>query len=159
MSNGLKNLQGAARAAARRERLEAGQPLTGYDDDSGISGIDGLTPIDDLGAEGGYSMAESPGRSTSSGNGSSTASQQGYSTAPTNYTGYGQQQQYSNYPHHAYNSSVSSTGTAGYHQGGQGSHSQSASPYIDPNHSRMPSVDMGIDAIINRPGHQGGVQQ
>lgn len=48
MSKGLKNLQSSARAAARRERLEAGQPLQpGYDDDSGISGI-GLTSVDEL---------------------------------------------------------------------------------------------------------------
>ncbi|KAL7927046.1 hypothetical protein ACQKWADRAFT_96299 [Trichoderma austrokoningii] len=46
MSNGLKNLQSAARAASRRDRLETGA-LTGYDDDSGISGI-GLTPVDEL---------------------------------------------------------------------------------------------------------------
>ncbi|KAL7807522.1 hypothetical protein V8C44DRAFT_367437 [Trichoderma aethiopicum] len=49
MSNGLKNLQSAARAASRRDRLETGASLTGYDDDSGISGI-GLTPVDELDA-------------------------------------------------------------------------------------------------------------
>lgn len=48
MSNGLKNLQSAARAASRRDRLETGAS-TGYDDDSGISGI-GLTPVDELDA-------------------------------------------------------------------------------------------------------------
>ncbi|CAH0000157.1 unnamed protein product [Clonostachys byssicola] len=54
MSSGIKNLQSAARAATRNERLSqnhlaSGQPLTGYDDDSGISGI-GLTPIDQIDA-------------------------------------------------------------------------------------------------------------
>ncbi|UNI24871.1 hypothetical protein JDV02_010590 [Purpureocillium takamizusanense] len=55
MSNGLKNLQSAARAASRRDRLETGggggsaHSVTGYDDDSGISGI-GLTPVDELDA-------------------------------------------------------------------------------------------------------------
>ncbi|KAK3182552.1 hypothetical protein K4F52_006192 [Lecanicillium sp. MT-2017a] len=57
MSKGLKNLQSAARAATRRDRIEttsaamaaaaaSGAGNTGYDDDSGISGI-GLTPVDD----------------------------------------------------------------------------------------------------------------
>ncbi|KAG4217620.1 hypothetical protein PC116_g33900, partial [Phytophthora cactorum] len=49
MNNGLKNLQSAARSAARRERLESGHPMHGYDDDSSISGL-GLTPVDDLDA-------------------------------------------------------------------------------------------------------------
>ncbi|KAF4120409.1 SANT protein [Geosmithia morbida] len=57
LSNGLKNIQSASRAATRLERLHSqsaaaaagGGPLTGYDDDSGISGI-GLTPVDELDA-------------------------------------------------------------------------------------------------------------
>ncbi|KAH8906413.1 hypothetical protein BR93DRAFT_897982, partial [Coniochaeta sp. PMI_546] len=147
MSNGLKNIQSHARAHSRRERLESGQPMTGYDDDSGISGI-GLTPVDDI--EHAYSSPEtsSSGGNHSVGSGSSTASQHAYSTAmqsQNSYQGY-------NYgapsvPHHGYNSSVSSSGTAGY-GAGQGHHS----PYMG-HGNRMPSVDMGIDAIINRgPG-------
>jgi hypothetical protein len=71
MTNGLKNLQSASRAASRHDRLQSqsaaaaavasmaastsggggggGGPLSGYDDDSGISGI-ALTPVDDLDA-------------------------------------------------------------------------------------------------------------
>lgn len=50
MSNGLKNIQAAARAAARRERVEAGlPPRDPYNDDSGISGMD-LTEVDDIDA-------------------------------------------------------------------------------------------------------------
>ncbi|RCI13496.1 hypothetical protein L249_5595 [Ophiocordyceps polyrhachis-furcata BCC 54312] len=50
MSNGLKNLQSAARAASRRDRLEtSSHHVPGYDDDSGISGI-ALTPVDELDA-------------------------------------------------------------------------------------------------------------
>lgn len=156
MSNGLKNLQGAARAAARRERLEAGLPPNDpYNDDSGISGMEGLTPVDDMNPDDHFGGVPSPDRrSTSSGgNGSSTASQP-YSTSAYGHPAY-------SYPpmggHHAYSSSVSSSsgGTAGYGQSNGHDHSQSASPYLDPV-PRMPSVDMGIDAIINRPGGQNG---
>lgn len=166
MSNGLKNLQGAARAAARRERLEAGLPPNDpYNDDSGISGIEGLTPVDDMNPDDHFVGGGVPSpdrRSTSSGgHASSNASQPPYNTSA-----------YYAYPslgghhghHHAYSSSVSSSsgGTAGYGQqsnGGHEIHSQSASPYMDPV-PRMPSVDMGIDAIINRPGgHAGGPVQ
>ncbi|KAG6367829.1 hypothetical protein INS49_002024 [Diaporthe citri] len=157
MSNGLKNLQGAARAAARRERLEAGLPPTDpYNDDSGISGID-LTEVDDLDGDGGYGGVPSPDRSTTSsgGAGGSSTASQSYSTAPSTY---GHPQAYPGYPTmggHGYANSVSSSsGTAyGHHNGAQGHHSQSASPYMEAMH-RMPSVDMGIDSIINRPGGQ-----
>ncbi|KAI0893585.1 hypothetical protein F4806DRAFT_143592 [Annulohypoxylon nitens] len=152
MNNGLKNLQSAARSAARRERLESGHPIHGYDDDSGISGI-GLTPVDDLDAS--YSSPETTSSSHSGG------SHGGYggSIHPMALSShpYG-----ANYTASAgglsssYSSSVSSTaaaahyGTAMHH-----SHSQGGSPYMD-NGQRLPSVDMGIDAIINRPGHNGG---
>jgi hypothetical protein len=59
MSNGLKNIQAHARAYARRERLEAGQLLSAYDDDSGIAGI-GLTPIPDVPERSYGSEPESP---------------------------------------------------------------------------------------------------
>lgn len=50
MSSGLNNLQAAARAGARRERLEAGfPPKDPYNDDSGVSGMDS-TDIDDTDA-------------------------------------------------------------------------------------------------------------
>ncbi|EEY20994.1 conserved hypothetical protein [Verticillium alfalfae VaMs.102] len=74
MSNGLKNLQSAARSAAGRERLESGQPLPpGYDDDSGISGI-GLTPVDELDPS--YSSPET----ASSGGHSASGESNGYAS-------------------------------------------------------------------------------
>ncbi|KAM0279180.1 hypothetical protein ACHAQH_004724 [Verticillium albo-atrum] len=166
MSNGLKNLQSAARAAARRERLESGQPLPpGYDDDSGISGI-GLTPVDELDPS--YSSPETASSGGHSVSGGSTGyaphphhHQQHFAmqSMPGSYYGHHQphhhhQQQH----HHGYTSSVSSNGSggAGYSGSGHTGHSQSPSPYMHPHGQRLPSVDMGIDAIINRPG---GVQQ
>ncbi|KAF9869666.1 putative myb family transcription factor [Colletotrichum karsti] len=151
MSNGLKNLQSASRAAARRERLESGQPLPpGYDDDSGISGL-GLT--DDLDAS--YSSPETVS-SGHSGSGGSTTSAAGYVTSFNHLQplhagqyGYGHTG-----AHHGYNSSVSSNASV---NGGYPGQSQSPSPYLHPHGQRLPSVDMGIDAIINRPG--GGAQQ
>lgn len=164
MSNGLKNLQGAARAAARRERLEAGlPPHDPYNDDSGISGIEGLTPVDDMNPDDhfGGGVPSPDRRSTSSGGHASSNASQPYTTSAYGHPAYG-------YPglgghhHHAYSSSVSSSsgGTAGYGpSNGHEVHSQSASPYMNPV-PRMPSVDMGIDAIINRPGgHAGGPVQ
>jgi hypothetical protein len=125
--------------------------MTGYEnDDSGISGI-GLTPVDDM--EQTYSSPETTSSTGHQGSGSSTASQHAYTTAMQ------QQNSYQGYsyaptgPHHGYTSSVSSSGTAGYGGHGQGHHS----PYMG-HGNRMPSVDMGIDAIINRgPNGQQGV--
>ncbi|KAK3939991.1 hypothetical protein QBC46DRAFT_137167 [Diplogelasinospora grovesii] len=192
MSNGLKNIQSHARAFARRERLETGGHHhipgvgTGYDDDSGVSGIGGaMTPIDeDLnnphesyghspdpsggGGGGGSSTAQStpPGS-----NGSSTASQHTYH-APIHgghYSlaayqqvvgGYHQQQQHHphhhHHHHHGYSNSMSSTGSTA---AGYSNNNQGAqSPYMGHN-NRLPSVgDMGIDAIINR-GSGGNNQQ
>ncbi|ATY64887.1 hypothetical protein A9K55_005230 [Cordyceps militaris] len=79
LSYGLKNLQGAARAASRRQRaafdhpnaatmaanaMAAAAAAAGYDDDSGVSGI-GLTPVDEVAAGGGgatlaYGSSSSP---------------------------------------------------------------------------------------------------
>lgn len=152
MSNGLKNIQSHARAYSRRDRLESGQSLASYDDDSGISGI-GLTPVDDM--EEAYDSPESgsSGVNQSLGSGSSTASQPQHSTYSTSmhsqnsYQGYGYSQPTA--PHHGYTSSVSSSST----YGGQGQ--GHPSPYMG-HGNRMPSVDMGIDAIINRgPGGNG----
>ncbi|RWA05500.1 hypothetical protein EKO27_g9596 [Xylaria grammica] len=125
MHNGLKNLQSASRSAARRERLEQGHSLHGYDDDSGISGI-GLTPVDDLDAS--YSSPETTASSTHS--------------------------------HHS--------GGSGYGMHHQQQHAM-AIPYglrrrllvelqlvrlvVGRCPRRLSSVDMGIEAIINRPGH------
>lgn len=171
MSNGLKNLQSAARAATRHDRLQSqnaaaaasagGGPLSGYDDDSGISGI-ALTPVDELDAS--YS---SPETSSSSGGAhsaaSSTASAPGYhhhhssmhlhpqqaiGGSGSAYLGsYGYPAATHHHNGHRYSSSVSSTASAGHPYDG---HSQSSSPYM--RGQRLSSVDMGIGAIINRPG-------
>ncbi|KAI1463265.1 uncharacterized protein F4812DRAFT_256442 [Daldinia caldariorum] len=155
MNNGLKNLQSAARSAARRERLESGHPMHGYDDDSGISGI-GLTPVDDLDAS--YSSPETTASSSHSG-GSNAGGGYGGAMHPMALSNnpYG-----NNYTTSAgglsssYGSSVSSSAAAAHYSTAMhGSHSQGGSPYMGDG-QRLPSVDMGIDAIINRPGHNGG---
>lgn len=152
MSNGLKNLQSHARSAARRERIEQGLPPTDhYNDDSGISGIDGLTPVDDMGPEDPWG---SPDRRSASNGSIASQSQASYVSHAAPGGTYGlHPHQHPGYPHHShsYSSSVSSSTAAGGY--GQDAHSQSSSPYMDPV-PRMPSVDMGIDSIINRPGHQ-----
>ncbi|KAF7556485.1 hypothetical protein G7046_g6296 [Stylonectria norvegica] len=154
MSNGLKNLQSAARAAARRDRLESGGPLSGYDDDSGISGM-GLTPVDELDAS--YSSPEttaSGAHSVHSNNAASAAYQhlQPYPhTAALGATQGSYGMAYGGgYGGHGYSSSVSSNASIGHGYGAHPSASQSSSPYI--NGQRQPSVDMGISSIINRPG-------
>lgn len=144
MNSGMKNIMNASRAAGRREHVEGGQTYSqGYDDDSGISGI-GLTPIDDLDSS--YSSPETVSSSSSAG-GSSYHSgihpmhlgPQAYGHSYTTSTGALSS---------GYSSSVSSTTAHAY------DHSQEGSPYMG-NGQRLPSVDMGIDAIINRPGHGG----
>lgn len=141
MSNGLKNLQSHARSAARRERIEQGLPPTDpYNDDSGIEGLD---PVDELGGPDDLPWDRRSGSSTS------TTS---YSNPPSTYGLHP-----GAYSHHSYSSSVSSS-TAGGGVGYQHQQSQSPSPYMEAV-QRMPSVDMGIDAIINRPGGSAGVGQ
>ncbi|KAI5857417.1 hypothetical protein GGS23DRAFT_600903 [Durotheca rogersii] len=152
MNNGLKNLQSAARSASRRERLETGGPIHGYDDDSGISGI-GLTPVDDLDAS--YSSPETTASSSGGSNGGGYHS--GMHHMALNSHPYG-----ANYTastgglSSSYGSSVSSTAAVAAHYGTAmaGSHSQGGSPYLGDG-QRLPN-DMGIDAIINRPGRSGG---
>lgn len=156
MSNGLKNLQSAARAASRHDRLQSqsaagGPQISGYDDDSGISGI-ALTPVDELDAS--YSSPETSSvHSAASGTASysnfppppqhAQHSYLAYSMGGGGGGGYAQQ--------HRYSSSVSSTASgAGY-----GGASNGGSPYMPD--QRLPSVDMGIGAIINRPG--GGLER
>lgn len=140
MHNGLKNLQSASRSAARRERLEQGHSLNGYDDDSGISGI-GLTPVDDLDAS--YS---SPETTASSAHSQHSGGSGGYGMHHPMAIPYGSAAGYS--------SSYSSVSSAphGYTMHSHPHHSQDSSPYMG-NGQRLPSVDMGIEAIINRPGH------
>ncbi|KAF7516419.1 hypothetical protein G7054_g14163 [Neopestalotiopsis clavispora] len=151
MNSGLKNIQNAARAGARRERAESGQSFHGYDDDSGISGI-GLTPVDDLDAsysspETGHSSSHSVGSSFHNGYNHMHLTDQAYGHAYPASTG--------GMSSSDYGSSVSSTAAQGYGQISTHSHhSQGGSPYL-PHGQRLPSVDMGIEAIINRPQHRG----
>ncbi|KAI1122028.1 hypothetical protein F5Y10DRAFT_83755 [Nemania abortiva] len=169
MHNGLKNLQSASRSAARRERLEQGHSIHGYDDDSGISGI-GLTPVDDLDAS--YSSPETS---------SSVHSQHSGGSGGYAMQHHHQHHQQQHHPmtipygsaHHAhaqaqaavagysssYSSSVSSSAAAAVAAHGYAMHphhhSQNSSPYMG-NGQRLSSADMGIEAIINRPGHGHG---
>lgn len=149
MNSGLKNMQNAARACARRDRAEVGgQSYNGYDDcDSGISGI-GLTPVDDLDAS--YS---SPEAATSSSHSTSSSFHNGYHPIQINQQAYG----LPGYPastgglsSSGYSSSVSSTTAQGYgNVQSHSHHSQGNSPYME-HGQRLPSVDMGIEAIMNR---------
>ncbi|SPJ85826.1 uncharacterized protein FTOL_11609 [Fusarium torulosum] len=148
MSNGLKNLQSAARAAARRDRLESGA-LSGYDDDSGISGM-GLTPVDELDAS--YSSPETSASSVVASADTSfqhlqphhMAAAVQYSLGPAYASGYGG---------HGYSSSVSSNASVGHYGHHHSGHSQGNSPqqYL----TRPQSTDMGIGNLINRPGRGG----
>ncbi|KAJ1324522.1 Myb-like DNA-binding domain-containing protein [Microdochium nivale] len=175
MTNGLKNLQSASRSASRRERLESGQTgIHGYDDDdSGISGI-GLTPIDDLDLS--YSSPAASSHSSGSHGGSSSVSSLGghphsnsaygmalahqhHSQMSMNpYGGGGHSHQHH---HHAY------SGSTGAMSSSYGS-THSSNPAItysthdgasyqlpSTQQQRLPSVDMGIESIINRPSHRG----
>ncbi|KLU83919.1 hypothetical protein MAPG_02968 [Magnaporthiopsis poae ATCC 64411] len=158
MSNGIKNLQSAARHAARRERVDGAHGM--YDDDSGVSGI-GMTPIDehDLPFSSPSSAGSGPGSTGSSAYGSASHSGNGYAAAHGGYyTGHQQHQpshhhqQHHHHHHHGYSNSVSSTGTAGYGNAASGSvGSHSPSPYLG-HGSRLPSVDMGINNLISRGG-------
>lgn len=148
LSNGLKNLQSAARAAARRDRLESGGPLSGYDDDSGISGM-GLTPVDELDAS--YSSPETTSSIVHSASASfqnlqSHAHMAALGNAQYDLAAYGT----AAYGGHGYSSSVSSSASVGHGYGAH-PHSQGNSPsYLTG--QRPQSSDMGIGAIINRPG-------
>ena len=158
MSNGIKNLQSASRAASRRDRLEAAAPLTGYDDDSGISGI-ALTPVDELDPS--YSSPETAstgGPHSASSSASVAAYQHQLQTHAQAHlqplgggaaSAYGYAGGYATNAHHGYSSSVSSTASQSY-GGHAGAHNSSGSYMTE----RMPSADMGIDAIINRPGRR-----
>lgn len=144
LSNGLKNLQSASRSASRRDRQEGGA-LSGYDDDSGISGI-GLTPVDELDHPPYHSSpdASPSGSHSSSGRSQSHAvvygghhhqhlsgqphvhhrshQQQQHLQVQQHYAGAGSYPYVNGYgsqSHHGYSSSVSSTasmGRGGYHQ-------------------------------------------
>ncbi|UKZ90436.1 uncharacterized protein TrAFT101_005455 [Trichoderma asperellum] len=154
MSNGLKNLQSAARAASRRDRLETGA-LTGYDDDSGISGI-GLTPVDELDAS--YSSPATSSSGTHSYSSSASYHHQQQHLQPHPQSHLHPQHHQSSYgmgaaPYyggHGYSSSVSSTASMshGYvSRGGTGT-SQDSSPYLD---SQRLSAERGMESLVRRP--------
>ncbi|KAG8412466.1 hypothetical protein J3459_015967 [Metarhizium acridum] len=140
--------------ASRRERLETGSHITGYDDDSGISGI-GLTPVDELDAS--YSSPEtssSIGATHSFSSNSATAYHlQGHGATHTHLhpvSGGGDQSSYglgaygaSYGGHQEYSSSAGSSASMGHRYASRGS-----SPYMDT--QRLSTADMGIDSLINR---------
>ncbi|KAI2638419.1 hypothetical protein GGS21DRAFT_438265 [Xylaria nigripes] len=157
MHNGLRNLNSAARSATRRERLEQRHEqrhsMQGYDDDSGVSGI-GLTPVDDLDAS--YSSPETTSSSSHSHHSGGSGNYMQATMAPMPYgsaaaAGYAS----------SYSSSVSSSAAAAAAAHGYAIHahahhqSQDSSPYLA-NGQRPLSADMGIEAIINGPGHGRG---
>lgn len=148
MSNGLKNMQAASRAGGRRQRLESGQQIQGYDDDSGISGI-GLTPVDGLDPS--YSSPEttaSGGHSSSNGSGYQMGAHTQLQALGHPGTAYGY-----GHPvgaHHGYTPSVAS---AHSHSSGDASymaHEQMRA-------QRLSSADMGIEAIIHRTPNPRGM--
>jgi len=129
MSSGLKNLQSASRACSRRERLESGSLLPhdphnpgAYTDDSGI-GIDDLEAEYSADGAGGYS----PETDTSGGR-------------LTNLSGNGYEQ-HTLQPQHQHHM---------MHDQGHGMGQQLQRPQYGLQ-QRLPSIDMGIGAIINRP--------
>ena len=135
MSNGLKNLQSAARAASRRNRIETGSHVTGYDDDSGISGI-GLTPVDELDASFSSPEPSSTVGPTQSFSTNSVASGLGYniqgqSQPHLHPSAAGDQPTFGVAAYvyggsHNYSSSVSSTASMGRRYGSRG-----GSPYME----------------------------
>lgn len=163
MSNGLKNLQSAARAASRRERLETqSHAISGYDDDSGISGI-GLTPVDELDASFSSPEPSSVAGATHSFSSSSATARPAY-----HLHGHQQHQQHQHHAmsqahlqpgsdqtaygiygagygaHHGYSSSVSSSASMGHRYASRGN-----SPYMDAQ-QRLSNADMGIERELNR---------
>lgn len=151
MSNGIKNMQSAARAGERRQKLESGQHIQGYDDDSGISGI-GLTPVDGLDPS--YSSPEttsSGGHSTSGvSNGSGYQMGAHQQLQALGHTGNPYGYAHPAAPHHGYTSSVASAH----------SHSSGDASYLTHEQmraQRLSSADMGIEAIIHRTPNQRGM--
>ncbi|KAG5989333.1 hypothetical protein E4U43_004524 [Claviceps pusilla] len=176
MSNGLKNLQSAARAASRRDRLDRLDRLenrshdTGYDDDSGISSS--LTSVDDLDAShsspergsGSPVGAAHSFTSSSAPSGAGFHQLHGYATIAPQTThvhlhpaaGNGDQGSYglnaygASYSGQHYEHSSSASSTASVGQAHRRYPSRGSSPYADG--QRVPNADMGIDILINPSG-------
>ncbi|KAL2110838.1 hypothetical protein VUR80DRAFT_665 [Thermomyces stellatus] len=151
MSNGLKNMQSASRSGHRRLRLESGQQLQGYDDDSGISGI-ALTPVDGLDPS--YSSPETTGSGGHSSGGVSNGSGYQMGTHPQ-LQALGHSGNPYGYAHPA--------GAHGYTPSVASAHSQSSgdAPYMTQDQQmraqRLSSADMGIEAIIHRTPNPRGM--
>ncbi|KAK4246581.1 hypothetical protein C7999DRAFT_15310 [Corynascus novoguineensis] len=181
MSNGLKNIQSHARAYARRERLESGQPLTGYGDPDGT--LDCLTPVDDVDvADQSYSSPETGGSTTGThstpGGSSGSAGSAGYlshhhaahthhhsqAAAAAGYGGgygaYGHHQQQHHHQQqahhgHGYSNSVSSTGTAAGGYGGSAASSQQVASGGGSGSSQGTSPYMGHGGRLPSVGDMG----
>ena len=128
MSHGLKNLQTAARSCSRRERLlDTSHPNANPHPDTQNYGAYSANHTDDSGyADELEAEYDADGASDRSSNCQSA----GY------------------HPGHHYSASGGSAGSGGPMMDGRvmgmyGGHGQ----------GRLPSMDMGIDAIINRPGN------
>ncbi|UKZ49219.1 hypothetical protein TrVGV298_003463 [Trichoderma virens] len=133
MSNGLKNLQSAARAASRRDRLETG--LTG----SPATSSSGTHSYSSSASYHQQQQQQQPQQHLQPHSHLHPQHHQGqYAMGPAYYGG------------HGYSSSVSSTTSMshGYvSRGGTGT-SQDSSPYLD---SQRLSSDMGIESLVHRP--------
>jgi hypothetical protein len=132
MSQGLKNLQASARSCARRERMldahtsNTGIPVGAYDTDPHPEHDSGHTDDSGIGIDGSDLEAEYDADGASDHSGSHAGSLSGY--APYGMGG-GMSRQ-------------------GMSSGG-GRRGRGAPQYG--HQQRLPSMDMGIDAIINRP--------
>jgi hypothetical protein len=157
MASGLKNLQAASRSCSRRERLEVvggsgmlpvlHDPHGAYGDpDSGIEleGLEAEYGSADTGSYGQSSLSpEDESRRGGIGAYPGVVGNRGVMGYGDGVGGYGQQQQQQMM--HSRNGSGQERGYVVQGQTQQYAYQQ-----------RLPSIDMGIGAIINRPnGHQG----
>src|SRR5690606_4626434 len=137
-------LQSASRSGHRRLRLESGQQLQGYEDDSGISGI-ALTPVDGLDPS--YSSPETTGSGGHSSGGVSNGTGYQMGTHPQ-LQALGHSGNPYGYAHPA--------GAQGYTPSVASAHSQSSgeAPYMTHDQQmraqRLSSADVRIEAIIHR---------
>jgi len=151
LSSGLKNIQSAARAASRRERLASGQPLPpDFDDD--MDDLDGMG-IDDMDHYGSPHMPNGD-VSTADGPITSTASYpSSHLQLPPYYSSHAHDG--SSYPSSASsvaNVPVSNSYSLDQSHAGSHANSRASSPYVHVHEQhRLSSGDMGIEAIINRP--------
>jgi hypothetical protein len=128
MSQGLKNLQTAARSHARRERLLS--PLHSHSNHNSLSHSpnNSFPPYSSSNSSGAYVRDDSGiDIEEMEGGDYNDGSSERMSSSSSAYGG-------QHYGHGHSHSGGSGVGSVGYGHGG-----------------RLPSIDMGIDAIINRP--------